>query len=280
MAIDKPKLFFITGVSSGFGRALAEAALAEGHKVVGTLRNEEARAAFDALAPGRSFGRILDVTETAAIAPLVALVEREIGPVEVLVNNAGYGYEGTVEESPLADLRHQMEVNFFGAVAMIQAVLPFMRQRRSGHIINITSMGGIVTFPGVAYYHASKFALEGLSESLGKEIKSFGIAVTAVEPGGFRTDWAGRSMTRAARTIPDYDATFEPIRADRRKRDGNQPGDPAKAALAILALVRSAEPPAHLLLGNDALNLVRQKLDTLQKEIAAWEKVSSSTDFS
>ncbi|MGO4724091.1 MULTISPECIES: oxidoreductase [unclassified Inquilinus] len=277
--MSAPKTFFITGVSSGFGRALATEALAAGHRVAGTLRNEAARAEFDALSPGRSVGVLLDVTDTAAIAPAVEKVEAAIGPIDVLVNNAGYGHEGTVEESPLDDLRRQFDVNVFGAVAVIQAVLPFMRTRRSGHIVNITSMGGIITFPGIAFYHGSKFALEGISESLGKEVKGFGIAVTAVEPGGFRTDWAGRSMVRAAHTITDYDEVFGTQRAARQARNGKQSGDPAKAARAILQLVEAKDPPAHLLLGPDAVKLVGEKLTALQAELKAWEQVSLSTDF-
>jgi NAD(P)-dependent dehydrogenase (short-subunit alcohol dehydrogenase family) len=279
MTETKSKTFFITGVSTGLGRALAEAALADGHRVVGTLRNKAGRDEFDRLSPGRSFGRLLDVSDTAAIAPVVAEIENEIGAIDVLVNNAGYGHEGTVEESSVEDLRRQFDVNVFGAVAVIQAVLPYMRKRRSGHIINITSMGGIITFPGIAFYHGSKFALEGISESLGKEVKSFGIFVTAVEPGGFRTDWAGRSMVRAGRSIADYDAVFDPIRQRRQNYSGKQPGDPAKAARAILTLVASDNPPAHLLLGRDAVGLVREKLGALKAEINAWEKLSFSTDF-
>jgi NAD(P)-dependent dehydrogenase (short-subunit alcohol dehydrogenase family) len=158
-------------------------------------------------------------------------------------------------------------------------VLPYMRRRRSGRIVNITSMSGLTTFPGMAFYHASKFALEGLSESLGKEVKSFGIAVSAVEPGPFRTDWAGRSMVRTARKVADYDAVFDPLRLQRLKFSGNQPGDPAKAAQAILALVKSDAPPAHLVLGPDAVRAVRDKLGAMQAEIAAWEPVSRATDF-
>ncbi len=273
------KTFFITGVSSGFGLALAREAVAAGHKVVGTLRNDKARADFDTVSPGRAFGRVLDVTDGVAIPRVVGEVESQIGPIDVLVNNAGYGYEGLVEETPLDDMRRQFEVNVFGAVAMIQAVLPFMRKRRRGHIVNITSMGGVVTFPGIAAYHGSKFALEGISESLGKEVKGFGIAVTAVEPGMFRTDWAGRSMVRAQRTIADYDALFEPIRAARTARSGNQPGDPVKAARAILQIVEVENPPAHLPLGPDALKLIRETLTAREAELNQWEAISASTDF-
>ena len=273
------RTFFITGVSSGLGRALATEALAVGHRVVGTVRSEAARTEFEALVPGRSFGRVLEVTDDAAVLAVVAEVEARIGPIDVLVNNAGYGHEGTIEESPLEDLRKQFEVNVFGAVAVIKAVLPYMRQRRQGHILNITSMGGMVTFRGLGYYHGSKFALEGISETLGKEVKGFGIAVTAVEPGGFRTDWAGRSMVRAPRTIVDYDALIDPLRAAREGRSGKQLGDPAKAARAILKVVQTGNPPAHLLLGPDAVKAVRDKLAALEAEIADSEAISMSTNF-
>jgi NAD(P)-dependent dehydrogenase (short-subunit alcohol dehydrogenase family) len=273
------KTFFITGVGSGLGRALATEALAVGHRVVGTVRSEVARTEFEAFAPGRSFGRVLEVTDDVAVPAVVAEVEAKIGAIDVLVNNAGYGHEGTIEESPLEDLRKQFEVNVFGAVAVIKAVLPYMRQRRQGHILNITSMGGMVTFPGLGYYHGSKFALEGISETLGKEVKGFGIAVTAVEPGGFRTDWAGRSMVRAPRTIVDYDALIDPLRAAREGRSGKQLGDPAKAARAILKVVQTGNPPAHLLLGPDAVKAVRDKLAALEAEIADSEAISMSTNF-
>jgi NAD(P)-dependent dehydrogenase (short-subunit alcohol dehydrogenase family) len=273
------KLIFITGVSTGFGRAIAEAALAAGHRVAGTLRNEADLAEFKRLSPDRAHGLILDVTDTAAIAPAVAAIENDFGAIDVLINNAGYGHEGILEESPLDDIRRQFEVNVFGAVAMMQAVLPAMRRRRSGHIINITSMGGLMTLPGISVYHGSKFALEGISESLGKEVQSFGIHVTAVEPGAFRTDWAGRSMVRAERGVSDYDAVFDPIRQRRQAISGKQPGDPVKAAHAILQLIAAAKPPAHLLLGTDAVKFVSEKLTALQAEIAEWKALSLSTDF-
>ncbi|QYD70069.1 oxidoreductase [Paraburkholderia edwinii] len=273
------RTFFITGVSSGFGRALSEAALAAGHRVVGTLRDESQRAQFDELKPGYSFGRLLDITDLPAIAPLIDEVERNVGPIDVLVNNAGYGYEGTIEESPVDELRKQMEVHVIAPVAIAQAVLPFMRERRQGHIVNITSMCGIVTFPGLGFYHGSKFAIEGITEALCKEVRPFGIRVTAVEPGSFRTRWAGKSMVRAARTIADYDEVFEPLRAGRIRRDGHQIGDPAKAAQAILALVDAQNPPTHLLLGTDALGFVRSKFADVEFQIKTWEKVTLSTDF-
>lgn len=276
--MSSAKTILITGVSSGFGRALAQEALAAGHKVIGTVRNREAQQAFEALDAQRAFGRLLDVTDVERIDKAVAEISSAFGPVDVLVNNAGYGYEGILEESPLAEMRRQFDVNVFGAVAMIKAVLPGMRERRSGHIINITSMGGFITMPGIAYYCGSKFALEGISETLSKELAPFNIQVTAVAPGSFRTDWAGRSMIRSTRSIPDYDALFDPIRQARKEKSGKQPGDPVKAARAMLALIESQSPPTHLLLGSDALELVRQKLAALGKEIDQWEKLTRSTD--
>ncbi|MBN5143615.1 oxidoreductase [Stenotrophomonas maltophilia] len=271
-------LLLITGVSSGFGRALAQQALLAGHRVVGTMRNETARQAFETLAPGRAFGRLLDVTDIATIDALVADIETNIGSIDVLVNNAGYGHEGILEESTLAELRQQFEVNVFGPAALIKAVLPHMRARRRGHILNITSMGGFITMPGIAWYCGSKFALEGISEVLGKEVAPFGIHVTAVAPGSFRTDWAGRSMARAPRSIDDYDALFDPIRSAREAKSGHQLGDPVKAAQAMLQIIDSDAPPSHLLLGSDALQLVRAKLASMGDNIDAWEQLSRSTD--
>lgn len=270
-------VMLITGVSSGFGRALAQEALAAGRTVVGTVRSEAARQAFEALSPHAAIGRVLDVTDFERIDGVVADIEASVGPVDVLVNNAGYGHEGILEESPLSEMRRQFDVNVFGAVAMMKAVVPFMRERR-GRILNITSMGGHITMPGIAYYCGSKFALEGISETLGKELEPFGIAVTAVAPGSFRTDWAGRSMTRTPRSIADYDAIFDPIRQAREEKSGRQLGDPAKAARAMLAVIEADRPPAHLLLGSDALRLVRAKWAALEDEMRTWEAVTVSTD--
>ena len=274
-----PQTFLITGVSSGFGRAFAEAALAAGHQVVGTVRKPEAAAAFEQQAPGRAHAVILDLTDFDAIAPAVAKVERDIGVVDVLVNNAGYGHEGILEESPLEEMRRQFDVNVFGAVAIIQAVLPFMRQRRRGRIVNVTSMGGYITMPGIAYYCGSKFALEGISDALAKEVAPLGIKVTALAPGSFRTDWAGRSMVRTVRSIADYDEIFDPVRQAREEKSGKQSGDPVRAAQVLLELVAADNPPTHLLLGSDALKLVREKLASQSAEIDAWEQTTRSTDF-
>ncbi|MGO4335756.1 oxidoreductase [Labrys sp. KB_33_2] len=273
------KTFMITGVSSGLGKAFAEGALSAGHRVIGTVRNADAAGAFKALAPGRSHAVLLDVTNFEAVPNAIAQAESEVGPIDVLVNNAGYGHEGILEESSLDDMRRQFDANVFGAVAMIKAVLPGMRARRSGHIVNVTSMGGFITMPGITYYCGSKFALEGISEALGKEVKPLGIHVTALAPGQFRTDWAGRSMVRAERSLADYDAVMDPIRAARQAKNGNQPGDPAKAAQALLKLVSAKNPPVRLYLGGDALKLVQDKIETMKTEMAVWEEVSRSTDF-
>ncbi len=271
------KTFLITGVSSGLGRAFAAGALAAGHRVIGTVRRSEDAQTFGTLE--RAHPLLLDVTDYASIPEAVRTAEREAGPVDVLVNNAGYGHEGVLEESSMDDLQRQFAANVFGPVAMIKAVLPGMRERRRGHIINVTSMGGFITMPGISFYCGSKFALEGISESLGKEVASFGIRVTALAPGQFRTDWAGRSLDRTPRSISDYDAVMDPIRAARQAKSGNQPGDPAKAAQALLQLVEAESPPTRLFLGDDALGLVAQKLEQIKVEMGTWETLSRSTGF-
>ena len=281
MEIDNqaPRIWLITGVSSGLGLAFAQAALTASDTVVGTVRNEDDRLNFERIQPGRAHAVALDVSDFASIAPAVARVQQEIGAIDVLVNNAGYGHEGTVEESPLDDLRRQFEVNVFGAVAMIKAVLPQMRERRAGHIVNITSMAGLAALPGIAYYCGSKFALEGISEALAQEVAQFGIQVTAMAPGSFRTDWAGRSMVRANRHIADYDALFDPIRQARAAKSGRQAGDPAKAAQILLEMVGADRAPLHLVLGSDALQLIRSRIDALGAELDQWAAVSQASDY-
>jgi NAD(P)-dependent dehydrogenase (short-subunit alcohol dehydrogenase family) len=274
-----PKTFLITGVSSGLGRAFAKGALDAGHRVIGTVRRESDADAFAALDPDRAHPLVLDVTDYAAIPDAVARAERRASAVDVLVNNAGYGHEGVVEESSIDDLQRQFAANVFGPVAMIKAVLPGMRARRAGHIVNVTSMGGFITMPGIGFYCGSKFALEGISEALGKEVAGFGIRVTALAPGQFRTDWAGRSMDRTPRSIADYDAVMDPLRAARQAKSGHQPGDPAKAAQALLTLIDAETPPTRLFLGADALGLVDQKLEAMKEERDRWDALSRSTSF-
>ena len=271
--------FLITGVSSGLGRAFAAGMLDVGHQVVGTVRTSQDAAEFESLAPGRAHARILDVTDDAAVLAAVADVESSVGPIDVVIANAGYGVEGTFEETPLAELRAQFATNVFGVAATLQAVLPYMRRRRSGHLMAVTSMGGLMAVPGMSAYCASKFAVEGLLESLRKEVAGFGIHVTAIEPGSFRTDWAGRSMRRAERTIDDYDELFDPIRAARVNASGGQLGNPALAAQALLTILGDAEPPAHLVLGSDALRLIGAARADVDADIRRWETLSRSTDF-
>ncbi|ORM72776.1 short-chain dehydrogenase/reductase [Pantoea wallisii] len=276
--MSEVKTLLITGVSSGFGRALAQLALSRGYRVIGTVRSAAAKHDFVQLHADNACALELDVTDFTALDAAIAGIEASQGPIDVLVNNAGYGHEGIMEESSLEEMRRQFDVNVFGAVAMTKALLPFMRERRRGHILNITSMGGFITLPGISYYCGSKFALQGISETLSQELAPFNIHVTAVMPGSFRTDWAGRSMVRSTRSISDYDALFDPIRQAREAKSGRQLGDPAKAACAMLDIIESASPPTQLLLGSDALGLVRNKLAAMQAEIDRWETLTRSTD--
>jgi NAD(P)-dependent dehydrogenase (short-subunit alcohol dehydrogenase family) len=270
------RTIFITGVSSGLGRAFAEGALNAGYQVVGTVRNASDANDFEALAPERAHARLLDVTDDAAT---VADVESSVGPIDVVIANAGYGVEGIFEETPLSEVRAQFATNVFGVAATLQAALPHMRSRRAGHLMAVTSMGGLMAVPGMSAYCASKFAVEGMLESLRKEVAAFGIRVTAIEPGSFRTDWAGRSMTRTERSIAAYDALFDPIRRARLAASGNQLGNPAKAAEAVLSIVQADEPPAHLVLGSDALKLISAARNAVDEDIRKWETLTRSTDF-
>lgn len=271
------KTFFITGANSGFGLAIAQAALEAGHRVIGTVRSQTARASLLEQLPGVHVV-LCDVTEFDRIPAIVAQAEEDHGPVDVLINNAGYGHEGILEESPLEEIRRQFDVNVFGAVAVAKAFLPYFRERRSGFIVNVTSMGGLITMPGIAYYCGSKFALQGISDVMRAEMAPFGVHVTALCPGSFRTDWAGRSMVRTERSIKDYDDLFDPIRAARHEKDGKQLGNPAKLAATVLQLVASDTPPPQLLLGSDALRLVRDRLSRMEREIEDWEELTRSTD--
>jgi NAD(P)-dependent dehydrogenase (short-subunit alcohol dehydrogenase family) len=271
------KTFFITGANSGFGLAIAAAASEQGHVVVGTVRSEASRSSLAERLPAVR-PVLCDVTEFKRIPDVVEQVEKDHGPVDVLINNAGYGHEGVLEESPLEEMRRQFDVNVFGAVAVAKAFLPRFRERRRGFILNVTSMGGMITMPGIAYYCGSKFALQGISEVMRSEMAPFGVHVTALCPGSFRTDWAGRSMVRTERSIGDYDALFDPIRETRQAKSGSQLGNPDKLAAAVLSLVESDDPPPQLLLGSDALRLVSDRIERLRQEIEAWKSVSVSTD--
>jgi NAD(P)-dependent dehydrogenase (short-subunit alcohol dehydrogenase family) len=271
--------WLITGCSSGLGRALAEAVIGAGHNAVVTARNVTSVADLSDASPERVLAVALDVTKPEQVASAVQQAEQRFGGVDVLVNNAGYGYRSAVEEGDDADIRALFETHFFGTVAMIKAVLPGMRGRRSGAVVNISSIGAQLAAVGSGYYAAAKAAIEGLSGALRGELAPLGISVTVVEPGAFRTDFAGRSLAESATVIDDYAATAGQRRKEHDTMHGNQPGDPAKAGAAIMAAVESAEPPAFLLLGTDALALYRYVADGRAKEIANWERLTTSTDF-
>jgi len=271
--------WLITGCSSGLGRALAEAVLADGHAALVTARHVEAVQDLADAHPDRALAVALDVTDPAQVAGAVRAAEERFGGVDVLVNNAGYGYRGAVEEGDEADVQALFATNVFGAVAMIKAVLPGMRRRRSGAIVNISSIGARIMAPGSGYYAAAKAALEGISGSLRKEVGPLGISVTAVEPGGFRTDFSGRSLTQSRIVIDDYADTAGRRRKENDPTHGTQPGDPAKAARAIITAVQAETPPGLLLLGADAVYAYRALEQQQRAELDAWEEVSASTGF-
>jgi NAD(P)-dependent dehydrogenase (short-subunit alcohol dehydrogenase family) len=273
------KTWLITGVSSGLGRALAEAALAAGDRVAGTARREADVAAFAELAPGRAFGVRMDVTDEAAVANGVAEAEAALGGINILVNNAGYGLVGAIEETSLAEARAQFEANVFGPLALIRAVLPSMRARGAGHVINITSVSGLAAWSGTGVYCASKFALEAIGETLAQEVAPLGIKVTNVAPGGLRTDYAGRSMVRAATLIDDYAGTAHEAPRLLGEYAGHESGDPARAAQAILTLAAMSAPPLHLLLGADAIHYATRKIGQLTAEIGDHVALSTGIAF-
>ncbi len=272
--------WLITGCSTGLGRAIAEAVIASGHDVVVTARDVGKVADLAHIAPERVLAVALDVTRPDQVADAVAQAEEKFEGIDVLVNNAGYGYRAAVEEGDDADVRTLFETHFFGAVAMIKAVLPGMRSRRAGAIVNISSIGAALTPVGSGYYSAAKCALEGLSGSLHGELAPLGISVTIVEPGAFRTDFAGRSLTQSATPIGDYADTAGKRRKEHDTVHGTQAGDPAKAAVAIITAVEQPQPPGFLLLGSDALSGYRQRAQARIAEVAEWEKLSVSTDYS
>jgi NAD(P)-dependent dehydrogenase (short-subunit alcohol dehydrogenase family) len=251
--------------------------LARGHNAVVTARNPATLEDIAAAYPGTALALPLDVTDRARIGTVVQQAQTRFGGVDVLVNNAGYGYRAAVEEADDGDIRQLFDTNVFGAVDMIKAVLPGMRAKRSGAILNISSIGARITPAGSGYYSATKAALEGLSGSLHKELKPLGISVTVVEPGAFRTDFAGRSLTQSATPIGDYADTAGKRRKENDTMHGTQPGDPAKGAEAILAVVESAEPPSLLVLGQDAFNAFGAVAEAERAELDRWRDLSLST---
>ena len=279
MADSAPLVWLITGCSTGFGRELAKAALDRGDSVVATARDPSTLDDIASDFTERVLAVRLDVTNARDIAGAVQQAEARFGRVDVLVNNAGYGYLAAIEEGEDEAVRAMFETNVFGLVEMTKAVLPGMRARRSGHVVNISSIGGMVGFGATGYYHATKFAVEGLSESLAVETAPLGIKVTAVEPGPFRTDWAGRSIKQSATRISDYDQTAGERRRQTAERSGNQQGDPVRGARAIIAAVLSDDPPRHLLLGKPAFDMAQNKLETLRAEFDAWKEVTLGADY-
>ena len=273
------KVWLITGCSTGFGRELAKHVLSLGNKAGVAARKTEDIADIVSAYPDTALALKLDVTKHEEIKDAVKQTLEKFGRIDVLVNNAGIGYFGAIEESEDAAVRNMFEINVFGLAKMTQEVLPIMRKQRSGHIVNIASIGGLVGFPAVGFYNATKFAVDGLSESLSKEVAPLGIKVTIVAPSGFRTDWAGRSAANSEVVIDDYKATAGANKDTIRGYSGNQPGDPVRAAAAMVKAVESANPPLRLLLGKAALKGARNKLEVLKKDFDAWEETTVGADF-
>jgi len=272
------KVWFITGCSTGFGRELAQLVLKAGQQVVVTARKISDINDIIAPYPTTALALPLDVTKPTDIELAVKQAKEKFGRIDVLVNNAGIGYFGAIEESEDEEIRRMFEINFFGLANMTKAVLPLMRAQRSGHIINIASIAGLVGYPAVGYYNATKFAVDGFSESLSKEVAPLGIKVTIISPSGFRTDWAGRSANTSKVVIDDYAATAGANKDSIRGYSGNQPGDPMRAAQAIMKVVDAPNPPYRLLLGKGALKSARAKLDLLKKDFDTWEEITVWTD--
>lgn len=279
MALPSNPVWFITGCSTGFGRDLAKLVLDRGWRTVVTARDQARVADLVQGCENRALALDLDVTDPAQITAAVQAAEDRFGAIDVLVNNAGYGYQASVEEGVEAEIRAQFDANFFGLAAMIRAVLPGMRARRRGHILNITSVAGFVGFPGSGYYAASKHAVEGLSDSLGREVAPLGIRVTCIEPGPFRTDWAGRSLKQTPSRIADYAETAAARLKATAEKSGKQEGDPVRAGEAMIRVVEDANPPRHLVLGAWGLDAVTGKLSDTLAEIEAWRDVGLAADY-
>ena len=271
--------WLITGCSTGIGREIGRAALEAGHSVVVTARRREAVADFVDTFGDRAVAVALDVTDKDQIAAAVAAAHDAFGGIDVLVNNAGYGYMSAVEEGDDAEVRKLFDTNYFGVVDTIKAVLPAMRASKSGHIVNISSMTGLVANPPNASYSSTKFALEALTEALAQEVAPLGIKVTAIEPGAFRTDWARRSMQESSTPIGDYDAGVGTRKTLIKEFADHLPGDPRKVAEAVLTVTALDEPPLRLLLGRDVLKAVRDKIAALSASIDEWEAVTKDVNF-
>jgi NAD(P)-dependent dehydrogenase (short-subunit alcohol dehydrogenase family) len=273
------RVWFVTGASSGFGRAIGQTVLNSGGRLVAATRRPGAVQELAHQHPGRALPIALDVTDAAASRAAVSEAVERFGRVDVVVNNAGYGHVGAVEELTDAELRAQLDVNLFGVINVTRAALPHLRRQRSGHLVQMSSLNGVEGLAGGGYYAASKFAIEGLSESLAEEVASIGIRVTIVEPGPHRTRFASERSAPRARPISDYAGSVGRTREILSQLDGNQPGDPARAAAAILAAVESDDPPLRLPLGQMALDNIRARLDARLQELEAWAQVSAGSDF-
>ncbi len=276
---DDTPVWFITGCSTGFGHELAKAVLARGWRAVPTARRPEQLSALVEGREDRALPLQLDVTDTAMIEKAVAAAEARFGRIDVLVNNAGYGYLAAIEEGEDEGVRRMFETNVFGLIALTKRVLPGMRARRRGQIVNISSIGGLLARASGGYYSATKFAVEALSESLSREVAPLGIKVTIVEPGPFRTDWGGRSLLESAIKIEDYAESAGKRREEIRGNSGKQVGDPARGAEAIIKAVKADEPPLRLLLGAPALKLAYDRLDALRANFDAWRETTLSADY-
>jgi NAD(P)-dependent dehydrogenase (short-subunit alcohol dehydrogenase family) len=273
------KTWFITGISSGIGAALAETLIAKGDFVIGTFRHAQQAADFNAQQKGKASALVLDLCDHNSIQEAVEVVKSQFTGIDVLVNNAGFGFAGAIEEASDAEVRQVFEANFFGALQVTQAFLPLMRERGHGHIVQMSSHGGIKAFPGFGIYNASKFALEGMSEALAAELVPLGIKVTIVEPGPFRTGFAGKAFQEAALQIDAYQTTAGAFRERMKQVDGKQEGDPKKAAEAILQVANSENPPLRLPLGKVALGTIGAKLDSVKKDLEDWRAVAEAAVF-
>ena len=278
MTTEKP-VWFITGCSTGFGRELVTLLLRQGYRVVATARDVTKISSLVEGHADQALALALDVTDADAIGHAVKQAEQKFGRIDVLVNNAGYGYFGALEEGEDAQVRTMFDTNVFGLIDMTKAVLPGMRARHSGFVVNLSSIGGLVSFPGTGYYTATKHAVEALSEALSQEAAPLGIKVLIVEPGPFRTDFAGRSINMSKTIIADYDSTAGERRRQTDARNGRQQGDPVRAAQAIIDVVNAPNPPLRLLLGKPALETARAKLEKLRTDFDAWEDTTLGADF-
>lgn len=273
------KVWLITGSSTGFGRSLTEAVLKHGDRVIATARKPEQVEVLVDQYPDQVKAVRLDVTDPQAVRQAISTALEAFGQIDAVVNNAGYGSLGAIEELSDAQIRRQFETNLFGALDVMRAVLPTLRKQRRGHILNISSVGGFVSFSGTGVYCSTKFALEALSEALAQEVATLGIKVTIVEPGAFRTDFNGRSIAKPEQPIADYAATSGEFLKWIDEMDGKQPGDPDKAAAAMIQVVNSPNPPLRLVLGGDAVQLIETKLDAVKTELEAWKQVAIATAF-